>query len=112
MRDDRVRLGDILEAIERIEKHIGQGRDAFSGDELVQTWVVHHLMIIGEACRSLSVGFRAALVEVEQRQVVAEVSGMRVVGPKHFLLDRENPLVQRFGLAVAALVIVQPREIC
>jgi hypothetical protein len=28
VRDDRVRLGDILEAIERIEKYAGQRRDA------------------------------------------------------------------------------------
>ena len=45
MRDDRVRLGDILEAIERIEKYAGEGREALYRDELVQTWVVHHLMI-------------------------------------------------------------------
>src|ERR1022692_712829 len=60
VRDDRVRLGDILEAIERIEKYAGQRRDALYSDELVQTWVVHHLMIIGEACRALSPEFRAA----------------------------------------------------
>jgi uncharacterized protein with HEPN domain len=59
VRDDRERLLDILEAIERIERHTNQGRSAFS-DELVQTWVVHHLMIIGEACRALSTVFRAA----------------------------------------------------
>ena len=60
MRDDRVRLGDILEAIERIDKYAGQGREALRDDELIQTWVVHHLMIIGEACRALSPEFRAA----------------------------------------------------
>ena len=27
-------------------------------EELLQTWVVHHLMIIGEACRALSADFR------------------------------------------------------
>ncbi|SPF43495.1 Nucleotidyltransferase [Candidatus Sulfopaludibacter sp. SbA4] len=58
MRDDRERLLDILEAIERIERHTAQGLSAFS-DELVQTWVVHHLMIIGEACRALSASFRS-----------------------------------------------------
>jgi uncharacterized protein with HEPN domain len=49
VRDDRVRLGDILEAIERIDKYAGQGRKALYDDELIQTWVIHHLMIIGEA---------------------------------------------------------------
>lgn len=42
---------DILEAIERIERHTGEGRNAFQENELVQTWTVHHLQIIGEAAR-------------------------------------------------------------
>ena len=42
MRDDRERLKDILEAIERIEKHTSAGRSALDQEELVQTWVVHH----------------------------------------------------------------------
>jgi uncharacterized protein with HEPN domain len=54
MRSDRERLLDVIEAIERIEKYAAQGREAFERDELVQTWVVHHLQIIGEACRAVS----------------------------------------------------------
>ena len=54
MRDDRERLLDILEAIERIEKYTSKGREVFEDDELIQTWVVHHLEIIGEATRALS----------------------------------------------------------
>ena len=54
MRSDRERLLDVIEAIERIEKYTAQGREAFERDELVQTWVVHHLQIIGEACRAVS----------------------------------------------------------
>lgn len=54
MRDDRERLRDILEAIERIERHTAKGRDEFERDELIQTWVVHHIQIIGEAARKLS----------------------------------------------------------
>ena len=42
MRDDRERLHDILEAIERIERHTTAGPAELS-DELVQTSVVHHL---------------------------------------------------------------------
>jgi uncharacterized protein with HEPN domain len=55
MRDDRERLLDILEAIERIEKYTAKGREVFEEDELIQTWVIHHLEVIGEATRSLSV---------------------------------------------------------
>ena len=51
MRDDRERLLDILEAIERIERYAARGREAFENDELLQTWVVHHVQIIGEAAR-------------------------------------------------------------
>ena len=53
MRDPRARLRDILEAIERIERYGRRGRAAFEQDELVQTWIVHHLLIIGEAARAL-----------------------------------------------------------
>jgi uncharacterized protein with HEPN domain len=40
VRDDRLLLGDILDAIERIEKHTSDGRTAFDSNELVQVWVV------------------------------------------------------------------------
>jgi uncharacterized protein with HEPN domain len=43
MRDDRERVLDIQEAIERIDKYVERGREAFEQDELVQTWVLHHL---------------------------------------------------------------------
>jgi len=58
VRDDRERLQDVLGAIERIEKYAVRGRQALPSDELVQSWVVHHLTIVGEACRALSTGFR------------------------------------------------------
>lgn len=54
MRSERERLLDILEAIERIEKYAAKGKLAFSADELIQNWMVSHITVIGEACRSLS----------------------------------------------------------
>jgi uncharacterized protein with HEPN domain len=36
VRDDRVRLSDILEAFARIEKYTDQPRDALYSDELLQ----------------------------------------------------------------------------
>ncbi len=84
MRDDRVRLEDILEAIERIEKYSGTGLDTLNSDELVQTWVVHHLMIIGEACRGLSPEFRTAHPE----DVWALAAGLRnVIVHEYFGID-------------------------
>lgn len=40
MRDDHERLLDIREAIERIEKYAGQGRETFEHDELQEFSVV------------------------------------------------------------------------
>jgi len=41
MRDDRERLLDIQEAVERIERYAARGRKAFEQDELIQTWVLY-----------------------------------------------------------------------
>ena len=49
MRDDRERLIDIQQAIAAINKYAKKGRKTFEGEELIQTWVVHNLQIIGEA---------------------------------------------------------------
>ncbi len=49
MRDDRLRLLDIQEAIANIEEHAAKGKETFLRDKLIQVWVVHHLQIIGEA---------------------------------------------------------------
>lgn len=60
MRSDADRVEDILRAIDRIERQTATGRERFLHDELLQTWVVHHLEIIGEAVKGLSDEFRAA----------------------------------------------------
>ena len=49
MKRDADRLADILEAINKIEKYSAVGRGAFDSDELIQTWMIHHLQVIGEA---------------------------------------------------------------
>jgi uncharacterized protein with HEPN domain len=54
LRRDHQRLEDILEAIERIERYSREGRAGFDRDELVQTWMLHHLQIVGEAVRTLT----------------------------------------------------------
>ena len=54
MRDDRERLLDILEAIQKIERYSHRGREAFEQEELLQVWVVRHLQIIGEAAGKVS----------------------------------------------------------
>lgn len=58
MRDDRTRLEDILEVVGCIERYAARGRAAFEQDELVQTWIIHYLLVLGEAVRGLSEDFR------------------------------------------------------
>ena len=80
MRDDRQRLLDIGEAIQRIEKYASQGRKAFERDELIQNWVLRHLQILGAACRNLSSEFRSHHPEVPWPQVI----GMRNILVHHY----------------------------
>ena len=58
MRGERERLRDILDAIGRIELETAKGREVFEREEKVQVWMVHHLMIIGEAVRSIDPAFK------------------------------------------------------
>ena len=59
MRDDQARLKDISVAIGRINSETIAGLDAFREYAKLQVWVLYHLQVIGEACRSLSEPFRA-----------------------------------------------------
>jgi uncharacterized protein with HEPN domain len=84
VRDDRERLRDMLEAIERIEKYTADGRATFEQNELVQNWVVHHLQIIGEAARALSTELRAQQAQVPWSQII----GMRnILVHDYFAMD-------------------------
>lgn len=86
MRDDRVRLADVLDAIARVERYASRGRAAFDADELVRMWMVHHLQIIGEACRALSPELRERHPEVPWRAIV----GMRnILVHSYFDIDAE-----------------------
>ncbi len=71
MRDDKERILDMLEAIEKIERHARKGREASEQDELIQTWIVHHLEIIGEAASKLGSPIRSAHPEVPWAHIVA-----------------------------------------
>jgi len=86
MRDDRERLLDILEAIERIEKYTSNGRKAFDDNELIQTWVLHHLQIIGEAVRALSNDTTDSSNEIEWTKII----GMRnILVHNYFSIDTD-----------------------
>lgn len=86
MRDDRERLLDIAEAIERIERYTVRGRSAFEEDELIQTWVLHHLQLIGEAVRALSAETTSSTDEIEWQKIV----GMRnILVHNYFSIDTD-----------------------
>lgn len=70
MRDDRSRLQDILDAIKRIERHAKRGRRVFEEDELVHTWMVHHIQIIGEAASKLTSSFQRTHQQVPWPQII------------------------------------------
>jgi uncharacterized protein with HEPN domain len=70
MRDDRDRLQDILDAIKKIERHAKRGRRVFDEDELVHTWMIHHIQIIGEAASKLTPTFRKTHQQVPWPQII------------------------------------------
>ena len=77
MRDVRERLQDILEAITHIQRYSTKGRETFDKDELVQSWCVRHLQIIGEAARALP---------EETRNSIPEIPWSNVIGMRHILV--------------------------
>ena len=70
----------MLEAIERIERYVPRGRDVFERDELVQTWMVHNLQIVGEAARQLSDDLRRRHPDVPWALMI----GMRNILVHHY----------------------------
>ena len=73
MRDDRERLLDIRETIENIQKYAVRGKDDFNEDELIQTWVLHHIQILGEAAARISDEFQEQHLDIPWFKIV----GMR-----------------------------------
>jgi uncharacterized protein with HEPN domain len=87
VRDDRARLEDILQAIGSIARYAVRGRPAFDRDELVQSWMVYHLTLIGEAAARLSPGLRDRHPEIPWLRVI----GMRnILIHGYFAIDLEE----------------------
>jgi uncharacterized protein with HEPN domain len=86
VRTDRERLLDAVEAIDRIERHTNQGEAEFRHNELIQSWVVRHLQILGEAIRGLSAELRAQHSELPWPEIV----GMRnILVDDYFDIDQD-----------------------
>lgn len=86
MRDDRERLLDIQQAIADIQKYAQRGRKEFEKEELIQTWMVHHLSILGEAGSALSDSFKQQHSDIPWSKII----GMRnVLVHNYFGIDRD-----------------------
>ncbi len=111
MRSDRERLLDILEAIEHVEKHADVDRAAFDADELVQTWMVHDIQIIGEATAGISQGFRDAHPEIPWRSI-ASMRNVMVHAYFRVDLDEVWSVVRNDlpGLRAAVCAIIESGE--
>jgi uncharacterized protein with HEPN domain len=52
-KDPRVYLAHILECADRIERYLGQDREAFLRDTMVQDAVIRNFEVIGEAAKRI-----------------------------------------------------------
>jgi uncharacterized protein with HEPN domain len=77
MRDIEERFLDMLEAIQRIGKYAARGRQAFVSDELIQTYIVHNLQILGEA---------AAKVPAIQQAEYPDLPWPKMIGMRNVLV--------------------------
>lgn len=59
------------DAIARIERYAARGREVFFADELIQTWIVHHLEILGEAARALAPELKARYPKIPWKEIGA-----------------------------------------
>lgn len=70
MRNDTERLKDIQEAILKIEKYATQGKEEFFANELIQSWILLQLQIIGEASRSMDISTHEQHPEINWRDII------------------------------------------
>ena len=54
MKDDRLYLGHILEAADRIVSYGERGEEAFRRDRMIQDAIVRNLQVMGEAVKKVS----------------------------------------------------------
>ena len=77
MRDPAERLRDILEAITAIERYSNCDKRAFERDELLQTWFVRNLQIVGEAART---------IPEEVRELAPSIPWLQIAGMRNILV--------------------------
>lgn len=73
MRSDRLRLLDMLDAIDEVARYLPSDRAAFDANPPVQSHVYRHVMIVGEAAWQLSQPLKDRYPQVPWKQM----AGMR-----------------------------------
>jgi len=73
VKDERVYLGHIHDAVKDIEEYTSVGRDAFMAERMRQDAVIRKLEIIGEAVKQLSSTTKERRPEIPWKQI----AGMR-----------------------------------
>lgn len=73
MKDDRIYLLHIRDAIDRVLDYIAGGKAAFFGDRKTQDAVVRNLEVIGEAVKNLSENLRSEHPQIPWKRI----AGMR-----------------------------------
>jgi uncharacterized protein with HEPN domain len=69
MKDDRVYLQHVLDAIGKIESYVAVGRDVFMSASHWQDAVIRQLEIVGEATKNLSRGLRSRYPDIPWRRI-------------------------------------------
>lgn len=73
MRDDRERLLDVLDDVERVIRYTPRSRERFDNDEVIQAALTRWIQNIGEAAANVSPDLQAKYSDVPWR----EMAGMR-----------------------------------
>lgn len=73
MKEDRIYLLHIQDAIRQVLEYTREGRDGFFADRKTQDAVVRNLEIIGEAVKRLSAPFRSQQADIPWKRI----AGMR-----------------------------------
>ncbi len=74
MRDERVYLNHMVDAIRAVERYIDGVTEAeFRANEMLQDAVIRQIQILGEACKRLSADLKEAHPDVPWR----DIAGMR-----------------------------------
>lgn len=69
MKDDRLYLEHILEAVERIREYTAAGKERFLADGMTQDAVIRNLQVLGEAAKKVSASTAAAHSDVPWRRM-------------------------------------------